>query len=199
MRRCQQGRSPRCHSRRRSPRSRRSPALLLHPRFVTMAKDRRPPRIPRHHVLHVSNARSLRVPCRPVYAAKRQEAGPSAASRSVCKSGAALRARMSPALHREDGLGTMCSVRVESGRRRRRIGAVRRAPRPCYATVVAGPRLGLATGLIGVASIVAVMHDGAYAFGLLQIVWFAWSASCSSHTRTSMPGPVDRQQVPCAV
>jgi hypothetical protein len=34
--------------------------------------------------------------------------------------------------------------------------------------------LGVFVGAIGLASVVPALHDGAYAFGLLLIVWFAW-------------------------
>jgi hypothetical protein len=58
---------------------------------------------------------------------------------------------------------------------------------------------GLANGLIGVASTVPAMHDGAYAFGLLQIVWFAWVGIVLLAHRASVPGPADRQEVLGAV
>ena len=34
--------------------------------------------------------------------------------------------------------------------------------------------LGVVVGAVGLASVVPALHDGAYAFGLLLIVWFAW-------------------------
>lgn len=34
--------------------------------------------------------------------------------------------------------------------------------------------LGMVIGVAGLASVVPPLHDGAYAFGLLQIVWFVW-------------------------
>jgi len=33
---------------------------------------------------------------------------------------------------------------------------------------------GVALGVVGLASVVPPLHDGAIAFGLLQIVWFVW-------------------------
>lgn len=32
----------------------------------------------------------------------------------------------------------------------------------------------MAVGALGLISVVPPLHDAAYAFGLLQIVWFAW-------------------------
>jgi len=34
--------------------------------------------------------------------------------------------------------------------------------------------LGVVIGVVGLASVVPPLHDGAYAFGLLQIAWFVW-------------------------
>jgi hypothetical protein len=58
---------------------------------------------------------------------------------------------------------------------------------------------GLATGFIGVASTVPALNDGIYAFGLLQIVWFAWVGIVLLAHRASVPGLADRRQVLGAV
>jgi len=45
--------------------------------------------------------------------------------------------------------------------------------------------LGVVIGVIGVASVVPAVHDAAYAFGLLQIVWFVWLGAVLMKTRTT--------------
>lgn len=54
---------------------------------------------------------------------------------------------------------------------------------------------GMATGFIGVASTVPALNDGIYAFGLLQLVWFAWVGAVLLARRVSVPAPADRRQV----
>lgn len=46
--------------------------------------------------------------------------------------------------------------------------------------------LGLVIGMAGLASVVPPMHDAAYAFGMLQIVWFAWLGTHLLRARSPM-------------
>ena len=52
---------------------------------------------------------------------------------------------------------------------------------------------GAATGLIGLASTVPALAEASYAFGLLQIAWFAWLGTVLIARRTNTPRPVDLQ------
>lgn len=52
---------------------------------------------------------------------------------------------------------------------------------------------GLATGLIGVASTIPALNDAVIAFGLLQIVWFAWVGRVLLARRATAPQPADRE------
>jgi hypothetical protein len=58
---------------------------------------------------------------------------------------------------------------------------------------------GLAIGLIGVASTLPALHAGIYAFGLLQIIWFAWVGIVLLAHRANAARPVDHPQVLSAV
>jgi hypothetical protein len=59
--------------------------------------------------------------------------------------------------------------------------------------------LGATTGLIGLASTVPALHDAAYAFGLLQIVWFAWLGTVLLARRANAPQVVESEEVLGAV
>ncbi|RYV52829.1 DUF4386 family protein [Pengzhenrongella frigida] len=52
---------------------------------------------------------------------------------------------------------------------------------------------GAATGLIGLVSTVPALHEASYAFGLLQIIWFAWLATVLLTHRANALGQIDRQ------
>ncbi|MFZ0160023.1 MAG: hypothetical protein WAL50_13425 [Kineosporiaceae bacterium] len=59
--------------------------------------------------------------------------------------------------------------------------------------------LGVSIGLIGLASTVPALHGAAYAFGVLQIVWFAWLGTALLARRASAPRVVDSEAVLGAV
>jgi hypothetical protein len=46
---------------------------------------------------------------------------------------------------------------------------------------------------------VPVLHEARYAFGLLQIAWFAWLATVLLARRAHTPRPIDRQHALGAV